>query len=174
MPLIACPDCGREVSDAAPTCLGCGRPMAAAGPIAKPKAPRGKKHVVRLLLVLACLGAVATIALVFAERFGVNITAECGVNGFGMGRCDFTNRGWWGGSKCAIVQVIDNRGLGAPVQSRPVCSGNLGRLETRNVSFDVAGVQRLCSPSAADMSEDGPGRKQWDQYCSVHTTSAPN
>ncbi len=27
MPLINCPDCGREVSDIAPTCLHCGRPM---------------------------------------------------------------------------------------------------------------------------------------------------
>lgn len=27
MALIPCPDCGREISDAAPSCLGCGRPM---------------------------------------------------------------------------------------------------------------------------------------------------
>ena len=27
MPLIACPDCGRQISDAAPFCIGCGRPM---------------------------------------------------------------------------------------------------------------------------------------------------
>ena len=30
MPLITCPDCGKEISDAAPTCPGCGRPMIAA------------------------------------------------------------------------------------------------------------------------------------------------
>lgn len=30
MPLIACPDCGREVSDAAPACIHCGRPDPAA------------------------------------------------------------------------------------------------------------------------------------------------
>ena len=28
MALIQCPDCGRQVSDAAPTCPGCGRPIA--------------------------------------------------------------------------------------------------------------------------------------------------
>lgn len=28
MPLIACPDCARLVSDSAPACLGCGRPIA--------------------------------------------------------------------------------------------------------------------------------------------------
>jgi hypothetical protein len=27
MALIRCPDCGREISDAAPGCIGCGRPM---------------------------------------------------------------------------------------------------------------------------------------------------
>jgi len=27
MALVKCPDCGRDVSDAAPTCPGCGRPM---------------------------------------------------------------------------------------------------------------------------------------------------
>lgn len=30
MALTTCPDCGREVSDAAPACPGCGRPMKAA------------------------------------------------------------------------------------------------------------------------------------------------
>ena len=29
MALIACPDCGREVSDAAPACIHCGRPLGA-------------------------------------------------------------------------------------------------------------------------------------------------
>ena len=28
MPLIQCPDCGKEVSNAAPTCPNCGRPIA--------------------------------------------------------------------------------------------------------------------------------------------------
>lgn len=28
MALIKCPDCGRDVSDSAPACLGCGRPRA--------------------------------------------------------------------------------------------------------------------------------------------------
>ena len=27
MPLVTCPDCGKSISDAAPTCIGCGRPM---------------------------------------------------------------------------------------------------------------------------------------------------
>ena len=27
MPLITCPDCQTEISDAAPSCIKCGRPM---------------------------------------------------------------------------------------------------------------------------------------------------
>lgn len=27
MPLVPCPDCGRQISDVAPACIGCGRPM---------------------------------------------------------------------------------------------------------------------------------------------------
>ncbi len=27
MALLKCPDCGKEISDAAPSCIGCGRPM---------------------------------------------------------------------------------------------------------------------------------------------------
>ena len=30
MPLVSCPDCGKAISDAAPLCIGCGRPMNAA------------------------------------------------------------------------------------------------------------------------------------------------
>lgn len=29
MPLVKCPDCGKEVSDQAPTCPQCGRPLKA-------------------------------------------------------------------------------------------------------------------------------------------------
>ena len=32
MPLVPCPDCGREVSAAAPACIHCGRPLAAPVP----------------------------------------------------------------------------------------------------------------------------------------------
>ena len=32
MPLVTCPYCGQAVSDAAPTCVGCGRPIAAPQP----------------------------------------------------------------------------------------------------------------------------------------------
>jgi hypothetical protein len=44
MPLISCPDCGRQVSDSAPTCPHCGRPaqpaMAATPPPLPPPLPK--------------------------------------------------------------------------------------------------------------------------------------
>lgn len=39
MPLTACPDCGREVSTAAPVCIHCGRPLADPAPSAASTAP---------------------------------------------------------------------------------------------------------------------------------------
>ena len=38
MALVTCPDCQAQISDAAPACPKCGRPMAAAAPVAAPVA----------------------------------------------------------------------------------------------------------------------------------------
>lgn len=38
MPLIQCPDCGVDVSDLAPACARCGRPMATLAPPSAPPA----------------------------------------------------------------------------------------------------------------------------------------
>lgn len=37
MPLIECPECGKEVSSNAPTCPGCGSPIAVATPLSPKK-----------------------------------------------------------------------------------------------------------------------------------------
>lgn len=39
MAVVNCPDCGREISDAAPACVGCGRPMTT--PVAQPASAVG-------------------------------------------------------------------------------------------------------------------------------------
>ena len=60
MALVACPDCGRQMSDSAPACLGCGRPMLAAGivgqnaPLAR-TVPKGQGLVITgsVIIVLA-------------------------------------------------------------------------------------------------------------------------
>ena len=119
-----------------------------------------------MVVPVAALVALTPLA---ARSFGVRMLSECNVNGFGMGRCDFTNSGWWEGHQCVTVTVSDRRGLGQPVSSEPVCSGEVGRHQTINVAFSLSGVDRLCRPSAADISEGGPGRKRWDEYCAVRT-----
>jgi hypothetical protein len=96
------------------------------------------------------------------------INAECSINGFGMGRCDFTNEGTGAGTQCVVLSVSDKRGLGAPVSSSPVCSGEIKPRETRNVAFSMDGVRRLCSASAAEAEEHT--RHPWDEYCDLHTT----
>lgn len=39
MPMTTCPDCKKEISDAAAACPGCGRPMRAAEPVVVAVAP---------------------------------------------------------------------------------------------------------------------------------------
>ena len=56
MTLIACPDCGNQVSDAAPACLRCGRPINVRKPVPSPLAPT--------LLVGALLGCGSCAAFV--------------------------------------------------------------------------------------------------------------
>jgi hypothetical protein len=53
MPLIPCPDCGREVSSAAPACIHCGRPLAApAAPDAAPAVPAPHKPMAGVVTAL--------------------------------------------------------------------------------------------------------------------------
>jgi hypothetical protein len=42
VPLISCPDCGKQVSDRAPACIGCGRPIAQTGGLAPALASLGR------------------------------------------------------------------------------------------------------------------------------------
>lgn len=70
MPLIKCPDCGKEISDTAPACIGCGRVMASP-PSVKTAAETktierkgGKYELIGTLLILGsmlgCMGGIAT------------------------------------------------------------------------------------------------------------------
>jgi DNA-directed RNA polymerase subunit N (RpoN/RPB10) len=65
MALIKCADCGREVSDAASTCLGCGRPIAAAVPRKRRRLPRWSKWLLTLGMLI---GALCGAAYVFRNE----------------------------------------------------------------------------------------------------------
>lgn len=52
MALVTCPDCGRDVSSEAPTCIGCGRPMKAMAP---PEPPAGEVSAARLVVTTIVL-----------------------------------------------------------------------------------------------------------------------
>lgn len=57
MPMLKCPDCFRDVSDAAPVCPGCGRPLAAAVlQKGKPGEITGGQAVGVILALLGLLG----------------------------------------------------------------------------------------------------------------------
>lgn len=43
MPLIECPDCGKQISDAAPACPSCGRPMVTDRPAPTRRPPRAER-----------------------------------------------------------------------------------------------------------------------------------
>ena len=56
MALIKCPDCGKEISDTAPTCVQCGRAMATPAAPPKPEAKGSAVQAVFGLLVAAGFG----------------------------------------------------------------------------------------------------------------------
>lgn len=66
MPLITCPDCGTQISDAAPACVKCGRPMAA--PVVSPTESQlveaGQKTVNYALTVFVLLVALCAACIV--------------------------------------------------------------------------------------------------------------
>ncbi|HYH78658.1 MAG TPA: zinc ribbon domain-containing protein, partial [Longimicrobium sp.] len=61
MPLITCPDCGREVSDAAPACPHCGRPFQPT-PSTPPAAPKPIAGI-----VVACVLGVLTLVWTYTR-----------------------------------------------------------------------------------------------------------
>lgn len=58
MALIKCPDCGTDVSSAAPTCPKCGRPIAATKSVPQKKKTSGCAVVALALIVLVVIGAI--------------------------------------------------------------------------------------------------------------------
>jgi hypothetical protein len=144
MALIKCPDCGAEVSDAAPACPRCGRP---ADPIVAPNGSRqrtpqrernrtGTVSITLSSFALLIIGFALAVCFVPALQIGQHVEARCQVNGLGSGTCQFTNTGWTPGSQCVAVRLVNKQG--GAVSSGPLCSGRIWPNDT--AQRDVAMV----------------------------------
>lgn len=138
MALIKCPDCGTDVSDAAPACPKCGRPIARepaqAVEASDSDAPKPRRRapatftITLSTFVLVALAILAAVWFVPPLEIGQNIEASCQVNGGGEGQCQFTNTGWTPGAQCIDVSLRNPQG--GTVRSGPVCSGRVWPSDT--------------------------------------------
>jgi hypothetical protein len=154
MALIACPDCGQQMSDAAPACPRCGKPRGS-----------GKRRGLFVALVLA--GAMVAAVLFLRARAleaskKPSIETHCTMNGHGVGECTFTNTGTGSGSLCGTVFVAVNRLENNTLRSSAVCSGEVAARSTGVVPFTVVGVSDACSPRK--LGYDKPGLT-WTDVC---------
>jgi hypothetical protein len=95
MPVLACPDCNGKVSDSAPSCPHCGRPMHAASAPPEPQVPQYVQPIERTgkkWKSLGCLGA----CMIFAG-FGIM---------FGVGEMGSDRRGVWAAGLIMIGLVV--------------------------------------------------------------------
>jgi len=169
MALIQCQDCGMNVSDAAPACPKCGRPIASfPGPF-RPTAtkPDKKRHnsvsITLSSFALVLIGLSLAVCFVPAFQIGQHVEASCQVNGIGSGTCQFTNTGWTPGSQCVVVRLINKQG--GAVSSGPLCSGRIWPNDTtqREVSMvigdtcDSAGTawNNVCSLDIQNVTGSG-------------------
>jgi len=74
------------------------------------------------------------------------IKAHCTMNGYGNGKCSFTNKGG-AGSQCIKVTVFKVSNTNQNLKSSTICSGNVGTRETKSKDFSIPGVNDLCSES---------------------------
>lgn len=146
MALINCPDCGTEVSDAAPACPKCGRPIAPPTPQTHARG-RGERNrspatftITVSSFVLIVLAIAAAVWFVPALEIGQNLATSCQVNGTGQGSCQFTNTGWTPGSQCIDVGLRNQQG--GDVRSGPVCSGRVWPNDTaeKNVMLVIGHI----------------------------------
>lgn len=79
------------------------------------------------------------------------LNEECLMNGFGEGKCSFTNVGKTAGAVCGAIEV---RGPGN-TYSDIFCSGKVEPMTTTKVEFEIPAVRELCSQ----------GYKRWTEVC---------
>jgi hypothetical protein len=88
------------------------------------------------------IGVVAIIVGgVLAVKFlGPEIEAQCGLQGFGDGKCKITNRGYMTSEACFYVRLV-RLADGATLVARKVCSGRIAFRESKAVDFDMPEIR---------------------------------
>ena len=138
MPLITCPDCGTEVSDQAPACVKCGRPM---GESQRPhqKSIGGLK----LWLFLVALGAIAyflltggnPLDLLKSVTAGVQAYVECEGTFAGVA-CRVRRRAGSGAARvCWDVEFACANGTTTSAHACPEVPSGIGSMSARSISW---------------------------------------
>ena len=73
------------------------------------------------------------------------IESHCTMNGYGSGKCSFTNKGTGTGATCVKIKVYVEKDLKKNLNSSTICSGKVGVKETKNKEFSIPGVNDLCT-----------------------------
>ena len=100
-----------------------------------------------IILVLAAL-----LVLAGCSDGSKNIQTSCVMNGYGSGKCSFTNVGSGSGAVCGYV-LLKNEWKSLEEKSSTICSGSVPAKTTNEVSFSIPALQEIC------------GRYDWTAYC---------
>lgn len=100
------------------------------------------------------------IGLVFLSGcfYNPELKINCTMNGFGSGECSFTNVNNYLSSAACIKIELYRVNVGLVSSSSAICSGEVGRMETKTVSFSLPDVSEKCTP-------DYNSNQSWADIC---------
>lgn len=156
MALIECPDCKRQVSDSAPVCPGCGRPVAVAalptGPTptiasiaegSAPTPPQNNGGCIKAILYMALVALVLVAALFGLSFLGVLV----GLSGSGSSGSSPSS---------TVTRTEDAPDARKRMFRQDTASGLDDHVRTRVFSRSIKGAGRRCdSVTSATMQEPG-------------------
>ena len=139
MPLITCPDCGTEVSDQAPACVKCGRPLGA--PQQRSQKPTSSLRAVVLLLAVATLAYFLLtggnpIDLIKSLTAGVQAYVEC-EGTLGGVSCRVTRRAGSAAAKaCWTVEFACANGTTTSAYACHEVPAGIGSMSARSIGWN--------------------------------------
>jgi len=89
------------------------------------------------------------------------IESHCTMNGYGSGKCSFTNVGKGSGSICVGVRLFRTAEPGKYLDSSTLCSGKVEPKESKSKEFTIVGVNAFCSQSGVP----------WTKVCAFSVTN---